>query len=239
MSFTFYEDSAQVLMGLTDANAGKIVRAIINARFSGAEPDFNPMMQAVYALLKGQVDRAEKTREARSAGGKKGVSAKAAKSTNIACNLQGNLQGDLQGDPQGDPQANESTVTLPDQNLTFPDRSPTVPGPFPPTTDEVRAYCEQRKNNIDSEQFVDFYASKGWCVGNQPMRDWKASIRSWEKNPRSPPAGGSPAKPEGRRSTVDERDFRARERMKRFTMENPDDGDQTLNPPMVRTDPAD
>lgn len=51
----------------------------------------------------------------------------------------------------------------------------------PPTLDEVRAYCLERKNSIDPEAFVDFYASKGWKVGNQPMKDWKACVRTWER----------------------------------------------------------
>lgn len=51
----------------------------------------------------------------------------------------------------------------------------------PPTTEEVKAYCEERGNNVDPERFIDFYASKGWKVGNQGMKDWKAAVRTWEK----------------------------------------------------------
>lgn len=51
----------------------------------------------------------------------------------------------------------------------------------PPTVEEVQAYCQERGNNIDPEQFVDFYASKGWKVGNNSMKDWKACVRTWEK----------------------------------------------------------
>ena len=50
-----------------------------------------------------------------------------------------------------------------------------------PTEAEVAEYCRERKNGLDPEQFVDFYASKGWKVGGQPMKDWKASVRTWEK----------------------------------------------------------
>lgn len=50
-----------------------------------------------------------------------------------------------------------------------------------PTLDEVKAYCEERHNKVNAQTFVDFYASKGWKVGNQPMRDWKAAVRTWEK----------------------------------------------------------
>lgn len=50
-----------------------------------------------------------------------------------------------------------------------------------PSVEEVKAYCEERQNGIDPEQFVDFYESKGWRVGAQSMKDWKAAVRTWEK----------------------------------------------------------
>lgn len=50
-----------------------------------------------------------------------------------------------------------------------------------PTLQEVEEYCKERNNNIDPQQFIDFYESKGWKVGNQSMKDWKACVRTWEK----------------------------------------------------------
>ena len=50
-----------------------------------------------------------------------------------------------------------------------------------PTLEEVQKYCEERNNQVDAERFINFYESKGWKVGNQPMKDWKACIRTWEK----------------------------------------------------------
>ena len=49
-----------------------------------------------------------------------------------------------------------------------------------PTPEEVQAYCDERKNEISGQQFCDFYSSKGWRVGSQPMKDWKAAVRTWE-----------------------------------------------------------
>ena len=49
-----------------------------------------------------------------------------------------------------------------------------------PTLEEVSAYCKERNNNIDAQRFIDFYESKGWKVGNTPMKDWKAAVRNWE-----------------------------------------------------------
>ena len=51
-----------------------------------------------------------------------------------------------------------------------------------PTIEEIKAYCSERRNNVDAESFYDFYESKGWYVGKNPMKDWKAAVRTWEKN---------------------------------------------------------
>ena len=51
----------------------------------------------------------------------------------------------------------------------------------PPSNAEVAEYCRIRGNSVDPERFVDFYDAKGWKVGNQPMKDWKAAVRTWER----------------------------------------------------------
>ena len=55
----------------------------------------------------------------------------------------------------------------------------------PPTPEEVNAYCQKRHNGIDGEEFVNFYACKGWMVGKSPMKDWKAAVRTWEQRNRT------------------------------------------------------
>ena len=50
-----------------------------------------------------------------------------------------------------------------------------------PTLEEVKEYCEERNNGIDAETFINFYESKGWMVGKNKMKDWKACVRTWEK----------------------------------------------------------
>lgn len=51
----------------------------------------------------------------------------------------------------------------------------------PPSLSEVKAYCQERNNGINPEQFIDFYESKGWFVGKNKMKDWKAAVRNWEQ----------------------------------------------------------
>ena len=52
----------------------------------------------------------------------------------------------------------------------------------PPTKEEVEAYCLERNNQVDAERFIDYYTANGWCVGKNKMKDWKAAVRTWEKN---------------------------------------------------------
>ena len=63
----------------------------------------------------------------------------------------------------------------------------------PPSVEEVAAYCRERNNSVDAERFVDFYASKGWKIGSQPMKDWQACVRTWEKRDKAP-SGSGPGK---------------------------------------------
>ena len=51
-----------------------------------------------------------------------------------------------------------------------------------PTLEEVKKYCLERGNNIDAERFIDSNEAKGWMIGKNKMKDWKAAIRTWEKN---------------------------------------------------------
>ena len=51
-----------------------------------------------------------------------------------------------------------------------------------PTLSEIKQYCIERKNNVNAEQFYDYYESNGWKVGKNSMKDWKAAVRTWERS---------------------------------------------------------
>ena len=50
---------------------------------------------------------------------------------------------------------------------------------FPPTVEQVQAYCKKAKLRVDARRFVDYYTSIGWVVGKSPIRDWTAVLRNW------------------------------------------------------------
>lgn len=55
-----------------------------------------------------------------------------------------------------------------------------------PALSEVQDYCSERNNGINAERFVDYYEAKGWKIGNSPMKDWKAAVRTWEQKNETP-----------------------------------------------------
>ena len=72
------------------------------------------------------------------------------------------------------------------ENTIESKNAPVKKKPFKsPTVDEVKAYCLERKNSVDAEHFVDYYEARGWQLGKGPMRDWKATVRTWEKREKS------------------------------------------------------
>ena len=50
-----------------------------------------------------------------------------------------------------------------------------------PTLEEIETYCKERNNTVNPQQFIDFYESKGWYIGKNKMKDWKAAVRTWEQ----------------------------------------------------------
>lgn len=56
----------------------------------------------------------------------------------------------------------------------------------PPTIDDVRAYCLERKNGIDPEAFIAHYETVGWVYGpnRKPVTNWKYCVVTWEKRNR-------------------------------------------------------
>lgn len=51
-----------------------------------------------------------------------------------------------------------------------------------PTLEDIKSYCIERGNSVDPSKFYDYYESNGWMVGKNKMKDWKACVRTWERN---------------------------------------------------------
>jgi hypothetical protein len=88
-----------------------------------------------------------------------------------------NLEGYLKGS-----QGVQSTLNNKDKDKDIVKVKAKVKRFAKPTIEEVADYCNERNNDVDAEKFYDYYSSNGWKVGKNAMKDWKASVRTWEKN---------------------------------------------------------
>lgn len=73
----------------------------------------------------------------------------------------------------------EETTTQEKQNKTETENSNRF---TKPTVEQIKKYCDERKNSVNAQYFFDYYESKGWLVGKTPMKNWQAAIRTWERN---------------------------------------------------------
>lgn len=56
---------------------------------------------------------------------------------------------------------------------------------IPPTLSEVQTYISDNNYSVDASTFIDFYTAKGWKIGNNKMKDWRASVRTWQRKSNS------------------------------------------------------
>lgn len=182
-SFVFYRSFAEALNELPAEQYKEVMVALSSYALDGALPDTDCMSQIarmVFTLVKPQIDANTKRRENGSRGGR--PSAKPLVSEN-AENKKPMVSKKASNEK---PNANANVNANANDNAN--DNANEKSKRFaPPSVEEVAAYCRERRNRVNPQQFVDFYASKGWRVGNQPMKDWKAAMRTWEQRDKDLP----------------------------------------------------
>lgn len=99
-------------------------------------------------------------------------------------NIQDLLRRSSEETPKSIPSGSEESSSRTEQNRTEQIRREKKEHVrfAPPKLEQVRAYCLERNNNVDPEKWIDYYTGNGWKVGRNPMKDWQAVIRTWEKN---------------------------------------------------------
>ena len=56
-----------------------------------------------------------------------------------------------------------------------------------PSSQEVKDYISEKGYTVDAQRFIDFYEAKGWMIGKNKMKDWRAAVRTWARRPDETP----------------------------------------------------
>ena len=184
-SFIIYDSWGKVFKSLPKEQAGELIQALCAYSFDDNENDIDdPALAAIFVMVKDKLDEDaenyEEVKKKRTAAIKKRWGDKSQR------------EEDTQGNKSIEKNTNEYTSILNDSVSVSVSDSVSISKDIdkgnrersafrPPDVTEVRSYCQERKNKVDPERFVDFYTSKGWLVGKSKMKDWRAAVRNWEK----------------------------------------------------------
>ena len=166
-----FVDWLDAIEPLGDAERGRLFTSLLEYARTGAVPQLNGNERFIFPMMRAQVARDIAQMEATSENrGKRKKANDDLSNLSDKSNLSGKRTQDKDKEEDEDEDKDE-------------EGSPPTPSQFiPPNVIEVRAYCNERKNHVDPQRFVDFYTSKGWMVGKTKMRDWRAAVRTWEKD---------------------------------------------------------
>jgi len=187
-SFVFYNDWIDMIEELDDESRGKLLLAIMRYQNGGEIPDMDIGARVAFAQIKKQFqkdkEKYEETVNARREAGKLGGRPKAngfSEKQTKAKKANGFSEKQTKAKKPDNDNVNDNDNDKEKENAPTEHERKSAPRFIPPTAEQVRDYCKERNNSVNAEQFVDFYTSKGWKVGKETMKDWKAAVRTWEK----------------------------------------------------------
>jgi hypothetical protein len=162
--FILYTDNYEPIKNLTLTEKGELLDAIFSYNLSGEIIDLSPVPKMAFQFLKPTFDRDIE------------------KYNNIC---ERNHENGLKGGRPKKPKETEITHWVNQEPKKAhididKDIDKDKDKDFPPSLEDVKNYCKERNNNINPQSFIDFYSSKGWFVGKNKMKDWRACVRTWE-----------------------------------------------------------
>lgn len=177
-----YTDFDKSIELLSDAERGRLFTAMLEYAKQGTEPDLRGNERFVWPTAKQNIDRQESSYNNKVVGAEKAREAKA------SSDIKGN-QND-----NSDIRKKELISTQDKEKDKDKDKDKEREKKIftPPTLAEVKAYCKERRNNVNPKRFVAWYNAYGWQRNGQPVEDWKALIQTWEDD--EPYQDGEPKK---------------------------------------------
>lgn len=183
----FYYSYRKKLEKLSDQEVGRLVRSLLEYGETGETEELAGRESIAFDFIADDINRAKAAYEERCAKNQRNIEKRYARQddTNVYDGIRTNTnvyETYQTKDKTKDKTKNKTKNKTKDNSLPPNGVSDTRAKRFtPPTLDDVSAYIRERGSNVDAQRFLDFYTAKGWMVGKNRMKDWKAAVRTWEK----------------------------------------------------------
>ncbi len=179
-SVLIYRSFAEAIEQLSNEDAGRIYKAITKYAMDGTQPDLDGMLLGYFTLIKPQID----ANNQRYANGIKGGRPPLKKPNDNQSKTKAKPNDNrTETEPKPKEKEKEKVKVKVKDKDNVSDMTKRVRF-APPTEQQLLEYCIEAKLDIDTSAFIDFYSSKGWKVGSQSMKDWKAAARNWARRDR-------------------------------------------------------
>lgn len=172
--FCAYHSYIKQCKGLSDGELGRLFRALLEYSASGKVPELNGRESVAFDFMSANIDRDAESYKDTCNRNRENIAKRYERirpNTTVYETYQ-----------EKEEEKEKEELLKKDISNEISKKSTRQKKFVPPTVEEVAAYCLERKNKVDAAYFVDHYTSNGWKVGKQNMKDWKAAVRTWEKN---------------------------------------------------------
>ena len=166
-------DLLKSLALLSDEECARFVRGAVRYAEKGTAPELIGREADLWDQAQADIDRQAEEY------GKRVVSINEARNVNQKnrTDISTDISTDNRSDIRSDIRSDNSTDNRSDNSCEKKEAKRFVP----PTVEEVEEYCNSNGYWVDAQQFCDFYEAKGWMVGSNKMKDWRAAVRNWNK----------------------------------------------------------
>ena len=181
--FNFFRSYYDVYNELSDKDKVAFMDALLDRQFLGKKPDeLKGMAKFAYISQTNSIDSQVKGYEDKT-GIKLGDESTPTVPPTVPPSYGGAVPPTEQVQEKGEVQVEGKEVDSTGISNETPKRAKLQRKVFkPPTLQDVSVYCQERNNTVNAQQWIDHYTANGWMVGKNKMKDWKAAVRTWERN---------------------------------------------------------
>lgn len=161
-----YAEWGELFKNLTPEQQGQILMGIT------MYPNYNPENNPVWSFIKSQIDKEFES-----------FNERCEKNSTISKNYWNQTKANgterIPNDTERHPKQEQEQELEHKQEQELKEKNKKEKRP---SLQEVIDYCNERNNGVDANKWYDYYTANGWKVGRNPMKDWKATVRTWERN---------------------------------------------------------